>query len=395
MECELDKIEKVVAVMTYGRGGSGLWSSLLDNHPNVLAMPDTLLINFYRFWKRNDCNQLNLEELLELFVEFYYPMFDAREYREGSFYSKIDQYGWTRLGENKNEAIQVDKEKFKKLVKDLFKNDYPLSRRAFLQAIHLAYTKCIRKEIEYPVIISFGLHIPSIERNSSILEDFPETVFLQAVREPIVSFASWFKACHLNCGIDHHICIDGFQAIIEGLVKRNSGEPIDRWKAVKLEDIHANPKESVAKVAKWLNLPWNDSLLESTWNGMKWWNEKNTIQVSGFSTDIINQKHTEYISWLDKIRFKILFYKHNKTWGYKYNKLDNNILFKLILLPTFLLLFKMEIISLKNLKLKGNFISKVSLFFKEFLRLYIDTRKQIWNSYQQVYDKNSEIITLL
>ena len=44
---EVAGIERVVAVMTYMRSGSGLMSSLLDNHPNVISTPDSVLTGFY------------------------------------------------------------------------------------------------------------------------------------------------------------------------------------------------------------------------------------------------------------------------------------------------------------------------------------------------------------
>ena len=397
MKSELEEITKVVAVMSYGRGGSGLWSSLLDHHPNVLSIPDTILMNFYRFWERENCEKLSLTDLLNLFIDHFYPMFNANDYNKQFFFSQTDLYGWRKLGEERNECLYADKKHFKELVLELFKNNYPLTRSNFIKAIHLAYAKCIGQELEYPLIISFGLHVPSIERNQAILEDFPNTYFLQTIRNPVIGFSSWLKCYNFDYenGIDYKACIEGFPYMLKGVIQIVSGESNERWKAVKLEDVHNKPQETVEKVTKWLSLPWNDSLLESTWNGKKFWNEKNTIQISGFSKEIIKQKHKGYISWLDKIRFKVLFYKHNNTWEYPHRKIDGSFLLKIFLLPLFLLPFKMEIIALKHLKLKGHLITKLFSFCKEFIKIFIDTRKVIWDSYKYIYDKNAETIKLL
>ena len=102
----------------------------------------------------------------------------------------------------------------------------------------------------------------------------------------------------------------------------------------------------------------NDSLMKSTWNGMKWWNEKNTKQISGFSKNIINQTYDEYISKLDKLRLSIFLADKMECWNYQRKSWYNTLVAKILLLPLLILPFKVEYIAVKNPKIDGNIIRK-------------------------------------
>ena len=71
------KLNRVVAVMTGMRSGSGLMQSLLDGHPNTVATPDCILMGFYEFWDQH--GHQPAQELLSSFIDYYACLFDARE----------------------------------------------------------------------------------------------------------------------------------------------------------------------------------------------------------------------------------------------------------------------------------------------------------------------------
>ena len=120
-----------------------------------------------------------------------------------------------------------------------------------------------------------------------------------------------------------------------------------KWRAVKLEDLHRNPRQTMEKVCGWLDLPWNDSLLKSTVNGLQWWNEKNCLQVSGPNEAILKQNYYgNLVPAFDRFRFGILFSSYLVAWNYPVMAWQTSFLAKFLILPLLLLPFKIEIISL-------------------------------------------------
>ena len=128
------------------------------------------------------------------------------------------------------------------------------------------------REIKDPIIV-FGLHnLTFPERIKAIKEDFSDISFLTMVRNPINATGSRFRS-----QLKASLAISHFKKIMNGITNGGtfdlSTDP-DQWKAVRMEDLHRSPAKTMKKVCDWLNLEWNNSLLESTIHGKKWWNEK-------------------------------------------------------------------------------------------------------------------------
>ncbi len=102
---------------------------------------------------------------------------------------------------------------------------------------------------------------------------------------------------------------------------------------IHLEDLHKNTKKVMQKLSDEMGIPFNESMLKSTFGGLKWTNRPTSMQVSGPSTAIIQQRHKDIISMFDRIRLYILMTRHRKFMAYPAN---NYLLFlplTLILLP--------------------------------------------------------------
>jgi hypothetical protein len=59
--------------------------------------------------------------------------------------------------------------------------------------------------------------------------------------------------------------------------------------AVRLEDLHLRPRDTVSELCRWLELRWDDRLLCSTFAGKKWWNRPGMRRVNGFSRAILDR----------------------------------------------------------------------------------------------------------
>ena len=152
-EIELQSLERIICIMSYTSSASCLMSSLFDNHPNVLMFPDNVIQSFEDFWQNNGALNINL--LIDVFVDKYSIIFDARTLPKG-YMGKAETgeaRGFTRLGPKQNEYLSVNINNFKQNMEKYIGDVYPVSRKLFFKAIHLSYSKSLGRKIINPVII--------------------------------------------------------------------------------------------------------------------------------------------------------------------------------------------------------------------------------------------------
>jgi len=337
--------------MTYMRSGSGLMSSLLDYHPNIIGVPDCILLGYARFWEKHGHLQSN--ELVPVFVDYYAVLFDANDmskcHRTGSTVGKL--LSFTNLGPNKDKCLRVDRNVFSQTVMELIGSNKQPSRKVFFQAVHSAYAHALKRKVSNP-IICYGLHVNNrvLAPVRKHMEDFPNTRYLHMVRHPVPGIASEFRNLQALGGLS----LKSAAGILRLAIERAYPIPLSnraKWRAVKLEDLHRNPRQTMEKVCKWLDIPWNDSLLKSTVNGLQWWNEKKGLQVSGPNESILRQKYVDgYVTEFDRFRFCILFAPYCVSWDYPVKVWQTSLLVRFIILPLLLIPFRIETISLSSAK---------------------------------------------
>jgi len=338
---DIDSVNRVVCIMSYTSSASGLMASLFDNHPNVLMFPDNVISSFQVFWKEN--NSLSLDSLIDKFLERYTTIFDARTTPEGLEGSAEtgESRGFTTLGLDRNEHLEVNRILFRSYMTEFVGDNHPVSRKLFFQAMHLAYSKALGQKVIDPIIV-FGLHnLTFPERYKGLIEDFSDVYFLTMVRDPLRATASRFRR-QIKVGV----AISHFKKIMSGISRggvTSSSTTQNRWRAIRMEDLHQSPDETMKNICNWIDLPWSNVLLESTIHGKKWWNEKQSIQVSGFNTAFTSQNFDEYLSQLDRIRLSVLLSRKCASWNYSVPWWSSNIIAKLLVFPLLLIPFRMEL----------------------------------------------------
>jgi len=96
-------------------------------------------------------------------------------------------------------------------------------------------------------------------------------------------------------------------------------------RTVRLEDIHLHSVKTMKRLAKWLGIQFEPSLLESTFGGKAWWGDVTISPVNGFSNHLITDRwkkdyHRPDIFWLEFLlqnRFK----KYSYPLSRKYDKI--------------------------------------------------------------------------
>ncbi|MEM5788035.1 MAG: sulfotransferase [Syntrophobacteraceae bacterium] len=292
-----------------------LFMSLLDSHPDILMIPGTNLLDYYSFWDRY--GHLPLHELLEHFISHYAVIFDARK-PHGLFGDENGEWlGLTSMGPNRDQVLTADSSKFREFIHDLATISGRFSSRTFFAAVHIAYHLAIGRDIDTldNKVIFFQAHNQDAQIAGRLTSDFPNSVFLHTVRNPVQSLFSHIKMYfELN-----KLTVDTLITCIE--IMAFGGIPAieeyrERCCAVRFEDIHMQPEKTMKAVSDWLGIKWHDNLLSSTFNGIQWWNVIKGPIVSGFNIEAMSRRHEEMLPPFDRYRFQVILRKKYLAWQY-------------------------------------------------------------------------------
>ena len=109
-----------------------------------------------------------------------------------------------------------------------------------------------------------------------------------------------------------------------------------------------DPERTLGQVCEYLGLRWNDRLLDTTLDGMKFWYPRagNEGLITGFETKMVTpadrNSENRYMNRFDALRLKILMGRKHEKWGYELNPWYRSLLFRILLLPMLLPTFRME-----------------------------------------------------
>ena len=339
---DLESLNRVICVMGYTCSASCLLSSSLDNHPNVLSFPDNVLSDFEDFWQKN-CS-LNLDDLISQFLDHYTTIFDATTTRkdlEGTAETG-ESRGFTTLGKDRKEYLKVDKSVFRNHIKNLITEKNNVQRKTFFQAIHIAYGKALDRDVINPIIV-FGLHsLRFPQRLKALMEDFSDVSFLMMVRHPVRALAS-----RVDMQLKREVSVSHFHRILIGICGGGVYHSItskDKWRAIRMEELHQSPEQNLKKICNWIKIPWSETLLDSTINGKMWWNDKGAdLQISGFNMAFATENFDKYLYSFDRFRLNALFIDKFSSWDYKVTFWDKAFITKILYFVIIIFPIKMEL----------------------------------------------------
>lgn len=317
-------------------------------------MPIPMFNYYYDFWDRNDASGTN--DLIDAFTTEMGILFDADHKRDANDLPTMGEaHGLTRLGMSKDEKLHVEKTRFIERVQFHLDGYARPTRKHFFQVVHVAYAEALNRQIatRNPWIV-YQLHWPDIARTKKVLADFSEARFVHMVREPDQTMPALYNGLALGVGFDSMTygarCIG---AILEGagpVVPEIRGAS----RVIRLEDLHSNAEEIMRRLSAWLNISWSESLLESTFNGKRWWSiPSRKGDLSGFDKKRLEDSNAlikPVMSNLDKFVIKSLLFDRYVAWGYaKPSRIES--FFRWVMVgPCLLFPFRMEFHAIRNAK---------------------------------------------
>ena len=314
--------KKFVAMTHCGRSGTGLLHSLIDGHPQISTLPSIYFSEYFDHsaWEKIIAGGWN--EMADRFIEIYEVLFDASSSKPIQSKSKISiknighRMGMTRVGDEGNETLKVDKKMFRSELNRLMSCYDELNNAIFFELVHAAYDKSIN-DVNEKSQIFYHIHNPDTYAHLNFLRMVPDAQRIIMVREPIQSCESWIRN-RFNED-DYNSCA---VRILFMLFEINN-DIYERQETIglRLEDLKDHPKQTIAALCKWMAIEETDSLYEMTAQGKKWWGDPASPDYSKegmnpFGKTAIKRETGIIFSDRDQFVLRTLFHPFRVRFGY-------------------------------------------------------------------------------
>jgi hypothetical protein len=349
-------MQRIATICHWGRSGSVLFASFLDDHDDVLILPNLLSESIYSFLER----YASLSSWQKLLA---YPAFSRlQKGTSGDFF----------LTNNPDGDYGIPPEDYFAAVVALQREhrgepcDGRESRAWFIRYLHVAYALALGRQAENPrPMIVVTQHWWNERMAAKLREDFPAALFLHTIRDPISAFDAWleirfkwqFDEKEFRPGVYPFPVFDAFKDLLTW--DRAHKDTADRSCAVRFEDMHNEPHALMRRVANWLGIRIQPSLIESTVNG-----KPHVIVIKGQATVGSNPERAARrvgnLNALDRLLIFALLHPNFVIWRYPAPRVMGSIVLRgLIVLVGALIPSRMEILNIRRL-LERQFLPAVA-----------------------------------
>jgi tetratricopeptide (TPR) repeat protein len=312
---------KMIALLHFGRSGTGLFHSLIDNHSEISTLPSIYFSEYFDAdnWKKLTAN--GWDQVPESFVSQYEVLFDASSSVPVSTINKekwnlgVDE-GMANVGENRDEVLTVDRDIFCSELRRLMSSYPKLDPSTFFTLVHVAYEAALNNPSDKHTIL-YHIHNPTDYTKLNFLRYRPDTRFVMMVREPVQSCESWIKR-QWDEGDYKEVSNAIIQMLfdIDQIVFRKCDSV-----GVRLEDLKLHPEETISSLCDWMGIKEEPGLYEMTAQGQKWWGDPSSVDyseagMSPFDDKSIKRKIGSIFSDRDQFILRTFFYPFSVRFGY-------------------------------------------------------------------------------
>jgi tetratricopeptide (TPR) repeat protein len=316
--------DKLVALLHFGRSGTGLLHSLIDGHPEISTLPSIYLRGFFNAGVWQSLTTQGWQALPERFADLYEVLFDATSARItpgmlGETNASLGiKEGMTTLGEGRDESLTVDREAFCTEARRLMAHYSAVNPALFLRIIHAAYEATLKRDTEKHTAF-YHLHNPDSFTMLNFLRHTPDARLVMMVREPLQSCESWIRG-HFDRG-DYHGLGERIITMLFA-IDRIAFRTQDAI-GIRLEDLKARPEQTMGALCEWLEVAETPSLYEMTAQGRKWWGDpssrdyKQDAAMDPFDQISTKRSVGAIFSEMDQRVLGTLFYPFSVRFGYR------------------------------------------------------------------------------
>ena len=314
--------DKMVALVHFGRSGTGLLHSLIDSHSEVSTLPSIYFSEYFDHSTWMKVIASGWDGMIDRFMEIYDVLFDASSTvpiisRSIQMLQNIGiKEGMANVGDQRDEVLRVDRKLFRSEMVRLMSYYDELNAFSFFKLVNAAYDKAIN-DLNPKSLIFYHIHNPDTYAQLNFFRLAPQAKWVMMVREPIQSCESWAnrdKEKNWYSKISSNILSMLFE--IDNIIYHKQDSI-----AVRLEDLKEYPHKTIPALCKWMGIKEMDSLYEMTAQGKKWWGDPSSSDflkdgMEPFGKTSINRKVGTIFSENDQFILQTLFYPFSVRFGY-------------------------------------------------------------------------------
>ena len=336
--------QKIVCLLGFGRSGSLFFHSLLDGHPQISTLPGYFFKGWFgeNTWSifQPNFKEINWRETLaEKICTYFEPQFNAHCKKNvigkpnGNTEWFAKNLGFTQLGDDHSEVLELDQQKFKSKFIDLSQAYDKIDSRICFELIHEAFDKAYRiqeNSSQKDKTIFYHLHNPDHFEYANFMRNYQNSKIIYIIRNPIQMLESWilhhFKKLQIEK--DQSKSIEIYQRIYDMVyyLFEFINNPLNsifenQIRGVKLEDIKRKSKQTIPLISNWIGIENSNSLYKSEFLNKKFSRpSSNFNNISGFDLSAIKAKEGRFLGKMDIFILKTLLWPLLKA--YKYTNLS-------------------------------------------------------------------------
>lgn len=327
----IEDMDNILALNHMANSGSYYFEQLLDSHSSILCFPYSGSV-----WEKVYENRLKYLEGDELLIEMAAQML-------GYFHSQFEHYDCVKTSKfgnyclgNKGEFLYkclIDPVMYMRYLKEAFEGDIKLnSCGEMLKIYFVSYNNCMgKKKIpgkEYWMLYHMHISNYNIEKMYENISpgEFKRFENVLLIREPVQQFFTWMKRCIIE---EKEVSVitkgerDIFtQTLLCGMgVMTEKKKGFENVKVVRFEDLKYHAKGSMLALCKWLEIPYEDVLMQTMLNGctvyFPAYTETGVTYITGQDKAAVKKKDFREIMTLwDEARLGIIYSQFKKAYGY-------------------------------------------------------------------------------
>ena len=327
-----NSLEKMILLNYIGRSGSYYFTTLLDNHPELIVMPFKILYNpFEKITALCYCypHGIDIEKLIQAFAPVSCMNYNTHMlnfqvgddniiYPEGYVEKYLNMIRKLVLIEVENndgivsESFLIKVQYYSHMIAMGIKSDFHNRIPYMVNPIHTTD----------PLIIKFYQSM------------FPKVMQIATVRNPITSFASLMAGMKRMNMLTNHVIMRLLNYTFSNPAIADE-QIAETTVLVRLEDLNTTPKQCMKSLCDILDIEWDKILLKNTLNGKTFYDSYDGSNKSGKQTGPrtsgITKTYEEYLSTFDKFRLEAIFYHSLKAFGYDVHEFLNSDVYESLL----------------------------------------------------------------
>ncbi len=333
MQFDKSKIEalfhkdwSLIGIVFYGRGGSFFLQSILDGHPQILALPP-YINNMYNVVYDKKSNTFREEFPASDLAGIFEPVMQKCVWNvvENPVTSGPAKF----FGENKDIFFEYDYDTFLNIFKDVIAvatlGDTVRRKDVYL-GLFFAYNIMAGKSLDDLLQARYlmcQLHTPMVGELKTVKKDFDNLIYLVSGREPVSGLISHIQAYndmlkfnYFNEGAYNWCVPIALDEVLNGAVVHDFLDK-KQCRVVKNEYLHRYQDKYAKSLLDYLGLPWADICAKSTFDSqIFWWKfgeEARTGYNGNYKWKICDKANA---SCRDKRFFSALLKDRYEAWNY-------------------------------------------------------------------------------